>query len=449
MTRAQFLNDLYHHLYGMTREQAEQHLTYYAEMLADRMEEGMTEEEAVAGMEDVETIARRILEEEGLPYTPPEERPPVPPEYPDASKLGGGGGKRAYQAPRRKTGRRVAQIALWALAVVIALGAVSRWLWMRNIRHYENTTAIDAPIPVDEVSPQAPYAEEYDFLEALNEAGYAGYEYSSGENHVGIDDVNALDIQWASGTVYIQSWSGDDIQVAEYGHSELSERTAMDFRLDNGVLTIRYRAGTSLGSVKGSKWLTVLVPDGILGDVRIETTSADVQLNSLEVENLTVSTASGSVMPTECYAKTADLSSISGGMVLSSLYADKLDISTTSGNISGGVQSSTIGISSTSGDISLSSTGSVEQVKMQTISGDVWFSLDDSSVLQAIGVSTTSGDVSLGLPFDMGFTLKYATVSGSLDSSGYEMAQQNGSFIYNGGGCGINVETVSGDLELY
>ena len=69
MTRVQFLNDLYHHLYGMTKEQVEQHLTYYAEMLADRMEEGMSEEEAVAGMEDVETIARRILEEEGLPYT--------------------------------------------------------------------------------------------------------------------------------------------------------------------------------------------------------------------------------------------------------------------------------------------------------------------------------------------------------------------------------------------
>ena len=34
----------------LTREQAEQHLTYYAEMLADRMEEGMSEEEAVAGI---------------------------------------------------------------------------------------------------------------------------------------------------------------------------------------------------------------------------------------------------------------------------------------------------------------------------------------------------------------------------------------------------------------
>ena len=49
MTRGDFLNSLYHRLGSLDREQAEQHLTYYAEMLMDRMEEGMSEEEAVAG----------------------------------------------------------------------------------------------------------------------------------------------------------------------------------------------------------------------------------------------------------------------------------------------------------------------------------------------------------------------------------------------------------------
>ena len=85
MTRAQFLNDLYHRLEGLTQEQAEQHLTYYAEMLADRMEEGMSEEQAVESMEDVETIARRILEEEGRSAV--SSRPPEPPAYPDASRI--------------------------------------------------------------------------------------------------------------------------------------------------------------------------------------------------------------------------------------------------------------------------------------------------------------------------------------------------------------------------
>ena len=44
MTRGEFLNSLYHRLGSLDREQAEQHLTYYAEMLMDRMEEGMSEE---------------------------------------------------------------------------------------------------------------------------------------------------------------------------------------------------------------------------------------------------------------------------------------------------------------------------------------------------------------------------------------------------------------------
>lgn len=66
MTRRQFLSELYRRLLPLGGEEAEQHLTYYAEMLADRMEEGMTEEEAVASLEDVDTIARRILEDAGV-----------------------------------------------------------------------------------------------------------------------------------------------------------------------------------------------------------------------------------------------------------------------------------------------------------------------------------------------------------------------------------------------
>ncbi len=126
MTRAQFLNDLYHRLEGLTQEQAEQHLTYYAEMLADRMEEGMSEEQAVESMEDVETIARRILEEEGRSAV--SSRPPEPPAYPDASRIPGGGGARAYQGKEKRDWRRPASILLWALAILCALGALGRWI---------------------------------------------------------------------------------------------------------------------------------------------------------------------------------------------------------------------------------------------------------------------------------------------------------------------------------
>lgn len=117
MTRVQFLNELYRRLGSLRQEQAEQYLTYYAEMLADRMEEGMTEEEAVASMEDIGTIARRILQDEGVSWHPP--------RYPDPP-----GTQNAYHPLRasEKTAwdwREPARIGLWVLAIVVAVWAIA------------------------------------------------------------------------------------------------------------------------------------------------------------------------------------------------------------------------------------------------------------------------------------------------------------------------------------
>lgn len=443
MTRVQFLNDLYHHLYGMTQEQAEQHLTYYAEMLADRMEEGMSEEEAVAGMEDVETIARRILEEEGLPYTPPDQRPVTPPAYPDASKLGGGGGTRAYQAPKRFSLRKILQVSLWAVAILVIIGAVGRWRWSRNYR------ASDQPIEsVAEAAPEAPYADEYSYLDMPYSEGF---EYTDGENYILIDDVKTIDIQWASGMVYIQSWSGGDVMVQEFAQSELTERTRMETGLEDGVLTVRYRSGIGLGNVKGQKWLTVLIPEGMMGEIGVATASAAVTVQGLELDTLRVSTTSGDISAYECYAQTSAFSSTSGMLNLTNLESDQVEASTISGDIYGDLWSNSAVISSTSGDISFTTVDAMDSIEARTVSGDiqVWA---DSSTLQKIAAGSTSGDISLSLPlYDLGFTLDFQTVSGGLDvpSETLPPNQGGGKYVYEDGGCEIEVETVSGDLRVY
>ena len=66
MTREQFLNDLRSALSGMKDEELEGVIAYYAEMIDDRVEAGMTEEAAVKGMEPVSVIAGRVLEEAGM-----------------------------------------------------------------------------------------------------------------------------------------------------------------------------------------------------------------------------------------------------------------------------------------------------------------------------------------------------------------------------------------------
>ncbi len=452
MTRAQFLNDMYRRLCGngMDKDQAEQHLTYYAEMLADRMEEGMTEDQAVSSMENVDTIVRRILEEEGLPCRSPEETV-TPPVYPDVSRLGGGGGTRGYQTPKKWNGQKAAQIALWALAIVIALGAASRWLWGRNVRSYRTATPIDSTdyamsVPVEEVAPLAEVYEGYAW-----DAPYEyGYEYSSGLNTYtsgAASMIDKLDIEWAAGTVFIQSWTGNEIQIQEYAHTQLDDRTAMECIDKDGTLTIRYRSGTSLGSVKGDKWLTVMVPDRILEEVEIETTSADVYLNGLEQGEVDVSTASGDIILTECYLRKAKLETISGDVNLSGVYAEELDVSTTSGYVSGDAYCVDVEAETISGDVHLTTWENTETVDISTTNGDVWCSLSNTAI-RSVSVDTTNGDIFLGIPWDIGFTLEYSTVSGDLTNS-FDMVRQDGKLVYNGGGCEIEVETISGDLDIY
>lgn len=438
MTRAEFLNDLYHHLRGMTKEQAEQHLTYYAEMLADRMEEGMSEAEAVESMEDVETIARRILEEEGLPPSPSA----APPAYPDVSRTEGDDGKRTYQVPKKLNRRRVIQAALWALAIVAILGALSRQFWRMGNR------ASDVPVDLaTESAPQAPYAEEYYYPDA---PFAEGYDYSGEEYSFDYEEINSVDVQWASGMVHVQRWSGDCIQVQEFADFELSERTRMSCAVTGQTLEIRYRNGGGiLNRMKGSKWLTVLVPDGMLEKLDMETASADVQIFDLELTGLDVSTASGIINATECYAQTANLTTISGNMELSMLYAEALVLETTSGELNGtAVSAGEIAASSVSGDIYLYSEGDMENARLSSVSGDIYLSLEDS-VAQSIGANSTSGDITLCVPYDLGFTMDYSTVSGDLSSGLSEMLRQNGKYICNGGGCEIQVNTVSGDLDIY
>ncbi len=60
MTRKQFLDGLKQEMHGLPQREIDQTLHYYSEIIADRMEEGMTEEEAVAKMEPMHVIARRV-----------------------------------------------------------------------------------------------------------------------------------------------------------------------------------------------------------------------------------------------------------------------------------------------------------------------------------------------------------------------------------------------------
>ncbi len=63
MNKQEFLEQLRQGLRGLPREDIEERLTFYSEMIDDRMEEGLSETEAVAEIGDVREIISQIRED--------------------------------------------------------------------------------------------------------------------------------------------------------------------------------------------------------------------------------------------------------------------------------------------------------------------------------------------------------------------------------------------------
>ena len=67
MTKLEFLTTLAEQLSSLAGEERQKTLDFYNEMIDDRLEEGMSEEQAVASLEPAEVIAREILCDQPLP----------------------------------------------------------------------------------------------------------------------------------------------------------------------------------------------------------------------------------------------------------------------------------------------------------------------------------------------------------------------------------------------
>jgi uncharacterized membrane protein len=67
MKKNEFLQELGIEILGLPQEDTEHWLEYYTEMLEDRIEEGMSEQEATAALGDPKAIARQILAQ--TPFT--------------------------------------------------------------------------------------------------------------------------------------------------------------------------------------------------------------------------------------------------------------------------------------------------------------------------------------------------------------------------------------------
>ena len=262
--------------------------------------------------------------------------------------------------------------------------------------------------------------------------GTFGEAVAEGENSYSVSgDIKNLDIEWVSGNVKIVRGEGEDIIFAEYDPDGIDADDKLYYTIEGDTLKIdccnsdTISIGINIDGGCGNKELVVSVPYA-LDDVSVDTTSADVDMDGLEIRGkLYASTTSGRVFTANMGAGNVELDSTSGSLQFEGscreFFAD-----------------------SVSGLVIF--TGSCRDIEADTSSGQVRFVLD--TIPEEISADTVSGDVSMYLPPDAAFELEYDTVSGDFDCA-FPVKMHDGTYYAGTGGAEIDVDTTSGNLSIF
>lgn len=233
MTRIEFLTELDRRLEVLPREEADRHLAYYAEILADRAEDGMTDEEAVASLESLDTITNRIL---SMHYTTKKEK---------------------------NRDRRTAVICVSLIIGLISL-IVFLLVAVATTSYTTSTPVANAPSTEIETTP----------VECTTVS-------------IPADGIRNIEVNWISESLSFYVWDENEITL------EVLDDLPLTYSVEGDTLTVGPEAAmTDTGST-----LIVTLPralsERLLNELTISVTSAYVDLFEINASKLNLTTISG------------------------------------------------------------------------------------------------------------------------------------------------------------
>lgn len=257
MTKRQFLAKLEKELSKLNKEERERQLDFYEEMINDRIDEGMSEEEAVKNIGTVQGIAAKVMDE----VTP-------------------------QQLRKKKIGRK-GWICI-ALAALLLIGAA----------------AVAAEIIEEKLENEG--VDIDDLIEDRVDLD-GGWLFGSADAEFEANDVHSIDVVWASGEVTVDEAEGRSI-VVKAGDDE-----ALEYQIKNGTLYI-----SNTDDFDGKADLKVLIPEDImqLDKLNVVTGAYDVSIDGEYFADINVVAAGGTVRLNPDEAANVSISSANGDVIL-------------------------------------------------------------------------------------------------------------------------------------
>ena len=188
--------------------------------------------------------------------------------------------------------------------------------------------------------------------------------------------------------------------------------------------------------------ITVRVPGGFAADYAVSTTSGDVHIRDVDVDNVKVNTTSGDVRVEPDAKVRADdicVTTVSGHAAVSAC-ADTIEVTTVSGGQFISCDAHKVDVNVVSGKVYVE--GSCDEWEISAVSGDVQL-LCTTAPTKKVQISSVHGDVRLALPENIrGFV---AEATGAL---GCEIINEFGPNRYGTCALPIRMETMHGKLLI-
>ena len=266
-------------------------------------------------------------------------------------------------------------------------------------------------------------------------------KYSVGSFTYRASDVEAVSVDYISGSLKIVQSASKTLEATETCSSNLSDAQSMHWYLDGKTLRIKFCESGFSGTIP-EKTLVLQIPSGI--DLEIGVTSGEVTFDTdVYAKNVSVGATSGDVHVKNLTAEEVEFGSTSGDTFIDGLFADEVKMGSTSGNTEiGTLLAGEIGFASTSGATRINA-AVCDSINGGGTSGNIYIGLDSCKKLK---IGCTSGNVELSRLPSGGATVDYEKTSGVLKADGYMI--KGGKMVFGNGECQVSVTTTSGNLTI-
>jgi len=263
------------------------------------------------------------------------------------------------------------------------------------------------------------------------------------------EGLRGLDVKLHNGDVTIHLLDDPQAPVSLEGDTDKLEVR----RSESGVLSIRQgnTASSSFFFLRGlaAADVELYLPRRAWEFIQVSTVNGDVTVDEgLCADRFTAKTTSGDVELSGAACSELLLRSVSGDLDCTG-GSGSVQAETMSGDVTLDGGFSAVRASSMSGELEI--TGSAETIRCSSASGDI--TVDTSAMPLELELSSKSGDCEVSLPGGEGFSLRFETVSGELESDFPlvgPLGAKSGEAIYlDGGDRSFHISSVSGDISLH